>query len=296
MMFGCHWFHAPDIAIPPQTNAIVPTEMPRNRDVVGIEVYFVRLSPLQADLLRQLWLEVDELVISNPELRNELLKNGFRVGVQGAVLSKTLSQLLQISETGATGHHEQAAFTEVNLLDIAKEADVERTIWNLLPDMQAKVTLFPEPLPDLSLFHVGASGLLRGKTYYGVQCHLSLSATPEHDGRVLFQLLPEIDYGSAVAKYEFKSGLGYMKNRRPRVAFADLRVPLSLYPGQWIIVGQSPDKNATLGRAFFTRDDGREEKLMVIRLAHMNRRATDPNISTVPEPAKPSDWIMQDRR
>ncbi len=293
-MPSCHWLRTPEVPPSPRTGLVTDTKAPKNS--VGIEVYYIRLMPQQENLLQQLWMEVDELAITDHQLRHDLMEHGFRVGVQGAVLSKTLSKLLNISESEETGHSNQfGQFTEVDVSDIPRDPTVQRFIWNLMSDMQVKLTLYDDPQPDLSLFRAGPSGLIRGETYQNALSMMTVSAVPEYDGRVRFQLMPELEYGEKTIRYEFKSGFGYMDNRRPSLPFTNLTVPLNLYPGQWIIVGPSQREDAGLGHAFFTRDDGRQRKLLVIRLTNVQRPLTDPNIGTLPEPAQPSGWTIQDR-
>lgn len=297
-MVSCHWLRPPEMAPPPRDGLLHGRKPAAN--TVGIEVYYIRLAPQQENLVRQLWMEVDELILTDTRLRHELMEHGYRIGIQGAVLSETLSKLLNISETEETGHSRGfGEFTELAVSDIPRDPPVQRLIWNLMPDMQVKLTLFDDPVPDLSLFRVGSSGLIRGETYQNAQSLLTVSAVPEHDGRVRFQLMPELEYGEKSVRYEFNSGLGYLEHRRPSLPFTSLTVSLNLYPGQWIVVGPSQREDAGLGRAFFTRGDGRQngyqKKLLVIRLTNVQRPAASRHADTLPDPVRPTGWTIPDR-
>ncbi len=293
-MTSCHWLRTPEI--PTSSSAVPITDAKTPQNSVGIEVYYIRLEPQQENLLQQLWMEVDEFVIADPHLRYDLMEHGFRVGIQGAVLSKTLSELLNISDSAETGYENQfGQLTEVDVAAIPRDPPVQRFIWNLMPDMQVNLTPYDEPQSDVSLFRRGPSGLIHGETYRDALGMMTVNALPEHDGRVRFQLMPELQYGEKTVRYTFKNGLGYVDDRRPSLPFTHLTVQLRLHPGQWIIIGPSQREDAGLGRVFFTREEEQQRKLLVIRLANVRRSANDPNRSTLPEPAKPSDWSIQDR-
>lgn len=262
---GCKMFVPEQVGS--SSGLLQQTEVPAN--TVGIEIFMIRVTPQQQSLVRQLWLEVDEQMIP-PMLRHELREQGFRAGIQGAYLSATLSQLINVTGTPSevaktTGD----GMNEVSVADLPTDPSVTRHFRNLLPGMNAAVPPFEDSVSEMPLFW-NENGRICGKTYRDARGLIRLSAKAQPDGSVRFEIVPELEFGATETKIRVQSAITFYESGKPRRVFEPLTLALDLLPGQWIILGPSSPNCGGIGRGFFTRGSERnEQKLIAIRLAHV---------------------------
>lgn len=261
------------------------TEAPAN--TVGIEIFMIRVTPQQQASVRQLWLEVDEQVIS-PMLRHELREQGFRAGIQGAYLSAALSQLINITGTPSEVMKTNSeGMNEVSVAELPSDPGVSRHFRNLLPGMSAAVPPFEDTVAEMSLFW-HENGRVCGKTYRDARGLIRLSAKAQPGGSVRFEIVPELEFGAPETKIRVQSAITFYESGKPRRIFEPLTLSLDLLPGQWIILGPSSPDCGGIGRGFFTRgSEKNEQKLLAIRLAHVQgdspEKQADTSPSTIPE-------------
>jgi len=241
---------------------------PQNVDTAGLEIYNIRLASHQNELLHQLWQEVDEQSLS-PQLRRELLTQGFRVGILGTMPSPALTQLLNIS-SDRKSEVSWGDFQEFSAADVIRETTVTRNVRNLLPDMRAIVKVFDDQnaLPEFSLFWQ-ENGMVTGQTYTESVGVFLVSAAVNGDGSAHIQIIPELEYGTLERRIRSVAGVFVHEESRPRRSFETLAISQRLLPGQWIILGTTSPDSPGVGRAFFTRKtSGLEQRLLVLRLIH----------------------------
>ena len=223
----------------PAKNA--PPAINQQTDTVTIEIVTIRLAPHRHELLRQLWREADEQSLP-PQLRRELLAEGFRVGTLDNSNSPALVQLLQDSSESQSDSP-LGDFQEFSAADIARELTVSRHVRNLLPEMRALIKIFDEQqvLPGLALFQQ-ENGMLEGQTYREALGIFCVSAVANKDGSAQIQIVPKLEHGLLERRVRTVAGMVVQEQSRPRRSFDTLTISQRLLPGQWILLGTTtPD-------------------------------------------------------
>ena len=263
-------------------------------DSVSVEIFTIRLDPQQNELLQQLWREVDEQSLP-PQLRRELLEEGFRVGILGNLISPALAQMLNISADAKT-QTSWGEFQEYSAADVAR-ATGTRNMRVLLPDMQAIVKVFDEQnlLPELILFRK-ENGLFCAQTYTDAIGLLCVSAAVNKDGSAQLQIFPVVEYGMRERQIRIVEGIIIPDVSKPRRSFESLTVSQRLLPGQWLIMGTTTPDSAGVGKAFFVRKAHvPEQRLLAIRLSHVTHAASS-SAATLPlATPKGTEAIMPER-
>ena len=233
---------------------------------VTVEIYVIRLSPHQSELVQQLWQEADEQ--SQPtQLRRELLAQGFRIGTLGNLISPTLEQLISISAVGVSDMF-SGEFQEFSAADVIRESGATRHTRQLLPGMRAVLKPFNDQnaLPEISLFRQ-ENGKIHGETYTKAVGVLLVGAEANKDGSAQIQIAPVLEHGTPGWRLRTVAGMVIQDESRPRQTFESLLISQRLVPGQWIIMGTAALDSAGAGKAFFARTDSvLEQRLLAIRL------------------------------
>jgi hypothetical protein len=265
-----------------------------NVDVVTIERYTIHLGQHQDELLQQLWREVDEQSLP-PQLRMELLEQGFRVGILGSLLSPSLAQLLNVSSEGKT---DTSAWEmqEVSVVEVVR-GTVTKNVCDLVPEMRTLINMFNDQsmLPELTLFWK-ENGMYCGQTYRDAQGLICVSATANKDGSALIQIVPELEHGVLERQIRVRAAMVVHEDRRPRHTFRSLTVSQRLLPGQWLIIGTTTPDSAGAGKAFFVRQTPEpEQRLLAIRLVGATTAATMPAPSPSLLPSGTESAAMPER-
>lgn len=262
-------------------------------DSVGIEIFTIRTTPQQQELVRQLWMEVDEQMIA-PPLRRDLMEQGIRIGVLGDLLTPALSQLIHVTGDARTGNANMFHdFQEVSVAEIPHDPPVTRQYRNLLPDMRASLKAFDYPVPELSRFWF-ENGRFCGQTYKDALGLICVSARNQNNGTVRFDIVPELEYGTMERRIRIHSAMMIPENGRPRLPFVSLTVTQNLLPGQWILIGPAIPDCSGIGRVLFIRgNEEPEQKILAVRLIKMKKNT--PNGSNIPEPENGIDFLFQER-
>jgi hypothetical protein len=288
---GCHLIKKPETT--GKNTDLLLQQGQTAPDSVGIEIFTIRTTPQQQELVRQLWLEVDEQMIA-PTLRRELLEQGIRIGVLGDILTPALSQLIHVTGDASVGNVNMFGdFQEVSVAEIPHVPPVIRQYRNLLPDMRASLNVFEEPVPEFSRFWF-ENGQFCGQTYKDAIGLICVNARNQNNGTVRFDIVPELEYGTMERRIRIHSAIMIPENGRPRLPFVSLTVTQNLLPGQWILIGPTIPNCSGIGRVFFIRgNEEPEQKILAIRLIKMKKNI--PNGSNIPEPEKKTDFLFPER-
>ncbi|MDR2757243.1 MAG: hypothetical protein LBC20_16215 [Planctomycetaceae bacterium] len=294
LIFGtaCHLIKKPE----PTTGKSIEHLLQQGQtssDSVGIEIFTIRTTPQQQELVRQLWLEVDEQMIA-PPLRRELMEQGIRMGVLGDLLTPALSQLIHVTGDAKAGNVNMFSdFQEVSVAEIPHDPPVTRQYRNLLPDMRASLKAFEEPVPELSRFWF-ENGQFCGQTYKDALGLICVNARNQNNGTVRFDIVPELEYGTMERHIRIHSAMMIPENGRPRLPFVSLTVTQNLLSGQWILMGPTTPNCSGIGRVLFIRGNEEPElKILAIRLIKMKKNP--PNGSNIPEPEKGTEFLFPER-
>ena len=257
-------------------------------EVVGIDVFFVRIPYYNRELLRQLWSEVDEQW-GSPTLRRELMDQGLRIGIQGVSLSPTLTQLI---DAKATPSPPTTDIIEVSVAELQKDPIVRKQSFRMMSGMYTLFQPYADPIPEMALFW-SESGQFCGKTFKDAEGWIGLVATPLKGGQVRFEVTPEVVHGTKERRFNFHSGVMFSETAKPRHVFYNLTVSLDLLPGQWIVMGPASENCSGIGRCFFTRERGEtEQKVILIRLARSQRDTVFEN-SLLPDASRDNFQMLE---
>ncbi|MDR2642725.1 MAG: hypothetical protein LBC74_08015 [Planctomycetaceae bacterium] len=246
-------------------------------DTAAIEIFNIRITPTTETYLYELWQETDEQVI--PALvRLNLYRNGIRAGIQGSLISSALSHLINISSNPEKPQYING-MREISVAEVSRELPVSRQFQNLFPDTRIVLKPFDTALYELSLFESDGNQIW-GKTYTNAQGQFGLTAKPVNDGKVRFEVIPELEYGLPETRMYSRQGIMFTETSKPRRVYDTLKFSVDLLPGNWLILGPTSASNCVgTGRCFFVRGNEQfEQRIIAIRLINLKRPATNNEI------------------
>jgi hypothetical protein len=209
-----------------------------------------------------LWQDVDEQHFP-PELRRKLTENGFRVGLVAGQVPAPLAKLMELTDAPAP----DAEVGATQIEDLESQPRVVRRHLQLRGGRRGEV-LTSGVYPELPVLRC-QGGQVSGQTYSKAQGVLGVTAFPEPDGRVRLELVPEVHYGDPVVRPVSDNGVFRLDSGRQRCVLDDMMVAAQLSPGYLLVLGGLPSRPGSLGRQFFSDDDGgrAQEKLLLVRLS-----------------------------
>lgn len=233
---------------------------------VALELFFVRYRAGDASINTPLWSSVDDQQLP-VDLRRRLAANGFLVGTVAAQPPAVIERLLNLDEHAAVSDMPP-------VIDPSRPSKVKHRLLEIYrQEAPSKIVLKgdKEPLPELTVFYRDEDEpAVRGWTFENAKGVFVAKVEPQPDGRVTLQLTPEIEHGEPRQKVLARDG-GYTMNFvAPHQTFDDLRLSVSLSPGEMLVVGCRDDRLASLGYQLFTQrdDESLEQVVLLVRLAH----------------------------
>lgn len=236
---------------------------------ISYEVYWVDFPLGDPEANGALWDQVDEQKLS-VDVRQRLDANGFRVGIAGSQLSPTLEHLLKVGVQSPP----EPSDTLGTVIQPATTPTVRRATMNRHagePPTQILTLGDKEPLATLTVLTRDDEGQVFGRSFQKAQGMLMTSVEPESDGRVRFELVPEIDHGDP--RQNFVSGDNgqlTIKYSPPSEVYDRLRWQATLSLGEILVIGARHDRPGSLGFHYFTEgiSGSVHQKLLLIRLIH----------------------------
>ena len=237
-------------------------------DSVTMEIIWARFPASDPQLNDAAWQDIDETQLA-PAVRRELANNGFRVGVIGGTLPPAIARVLNQGES----HSEKpSSDTEDQTIDLTAEPIVHGRV-RQLPRNQRYEIQASEVYPSVPLL-VSGGRELSGRTYQQAQAIYALRVDPQPDRTALVELTPELHHGSPSIRWtRGDDGSGILRQApvRDHEIFTNLRMNVTLAPGEMLLLMSLPDAGSRLGQYFHTVDssEGRQQKLILIRLAQV---------------------------
>ncbi len=236
-------------------------------DSVTMEIIWARFPAGDAAITSEAWREIDETQLA-PAVRRELANNGLRAGVIGTRLPEPIARALHQGEapTDATSSAAEGEAVPLTAEPIVR-GRVQRLRRNQRSEIQAS-----EAYASLPLLVSGQRAELSGRTYQQAQAVYALRVDPQPDRTVQVELVPEIHHGSARIRWTGgDDGILRQAPLRDREVFHDLRMCVSLSPGEMLVLMSLPDARSRLGHYFHTAEStvGAQQKLILIRLAEV---------------------------
>ncbi|MDO5552339.1 MAG: hypothetical protein Q4G68_01130 [Planctomycetia bacterium] len=233
-------------------------------DSVRFDAILIQVPYADRELVSRLWSDVDEQELPWP-MRVRLTESGFRVGLMGASVTESLSDLLllkgrplrtTLEETVAVGQD------ETRHMAISKPITLKTGNKTYIDVHENEI------IPSIPVIR-SENGQVTGKSYSDAQTLLAVSTKPLPDGSVQFEITPFLRFGFGEGRMVAKYERGHLVNtlEQPTKTFEELRASVPLRPGQFLVMGVSGPTAEGLGKYFFTKgSDDFEQKVLVIRL------------------------------
>jgi hypothetical protein len=236
-------------------------------DSLTMEIIWVRFPAGDPQLNGEAWQDIDETQIA-PSVRRELANNGFRAGVISGGLPDAVAQVLG---QGA-GTSDTAAATKVSqTVDLSTEPVVHGRVQQLRRNQRSEIQA-SEIYPSMPLLVNRGHEPLSGKIYQQAQAVYALRIDPQPDRTTVVELTPELHHGAPRILWtqgEDDAGISRLAPVRERVVFHRMRLSVRLAPAEILVLTSLPEAGSQLADYFHTvdSDDGRQQKLILIRLA-----------------------------
>jgi hypothetical protein len=226
-------------------------------DSVTIDVTFVHVPPDTEYLAEELWRDVDEQHLPT-ELRRRLEANGFRCGMIGSQYPEALEELIAHTE------NKDQFDTEMGAPRVGKATGRKR-----IQCRSGKLSklITSETYPQMAVM-TNDDGELRGRSCNNAHCEFSMRSFTLGDGRVRFELTPEIHHG--VPKQTIVGGQNAFRFdvTQERMSLDQLHIETTLSPGQTLLLTATPEANGLGGKFFRSGKSSKNHaKLLLIRLA-----------------------------
>ena len=256
---GCALYNP---VVSPTTGKILqPTIMPPG--AVALEVFSVCLPPDNPDLADRVWKEVDEQDFP-VEVRRQLERNGFRAGTLAGQIPPELNKLLELKEGPVVMDDVQ----HVNIAELATPARV--TTEHMQTHAGQRYEIAASSILDKMPVLATEAGEIHGLTYEQAQGIFAMHVTPQLDGRVELEMVPEVHHGQPRQHMVLDQAFSRFESSRPKRAFDELKLTATLGPGAMLLLGSLPKHDGSLGHYFFLESNGRDDrfdqKLILIRI------------------------------
>lgn len=264
---GCRLF--PDHTLAKGHSPLKPAQP--SPDSLGMEIIWARFPAKDPVLGDECWHEIDETQFE-PAVRRELINNGIRAGVIGGSVPEAIDRVLhqgasRSEETKSAAAHQNAGLATEPIV----HGHVLRVRRNQRTEIQAS-----EVYPTLPLL-VSGGAELDGHTYQQAKAVYSLRVDPRADRTALVELTPELQFGEPRLRFTTgDDGILKQASLCERKIFDQLKLSVTLAPGEMLILMSLPDAGSRLGHYFHTVNsaDGPQQKLILIRLAEVPQSDT----------------------
>ena len=242
--------------IPAGKSLLQPARM--SPDSVVVEFAMLDLDTVPEERIGELWRAVDEQQIS-VETRQRLAQHGFRCGVAGSQLPLWLTDAL-------ASQSQQLKLDESEQTAVVCDLLTQRRI-QCRANQRRSVPVSTE-CKELIVGGDETDGAPSRK-FADARCHVCMTVSPKGDGQVELQLVPEIQHGPMHQRWVGQDGLFRLDAARNSDRFEELRVAVTLLPGQTLVYSATAE-NGGLGPAFAGKSGfgaPSSGKLILFRLA-----------------------------
>lgn len=245
----------------PETKQAAPVKSPLkplvdSREAIALEVYFVDRragDPLIGDTL---WESLHSVTSIDPETRERLENDGFRIGMSAARPSRPLQVLMALSDSQDPTRR---AIVQPYMIPSGQET------WVVSRNVDENSVVQRQPLegPSQSIT-VG-----QGQAIFKVQ------ASHVEDGWARLVIIPEIQHGKSSLKPTATDSEWTFRDRRQAITLFEDRFAAELNLGEILVIGMHDGGKDKVAGHFLKGDSmGDIERLMMIRIADM--RTIDP--------------------
>jgi hypothetical protein len=273
---GCHLLIEGTTAGAKGRSPLIPTTP--SPDSVALEIIWARFPQNDPALNDTVWAQIDETQLP-PDVRRELVNNGFRAGVLSGAPPAAIAHAINLKNDNSKQNPSKSAdeaSTEPSaddaMQDVMTEPTVKHRLLQLRRGRRAEIQA-SEVLDSVPLL-VSTGRELGGHTYRDAQAIYALRVDPQPDQTVGIELTPELHHGQSRVRWTGgEDGILRQAPSRDREVFEAMRMNVRLAPGEMLVLMSLPDAGSELGHYFHTAEtaDGPQQKLVLIRLAQVPR-------------------------
>jgi hypothetical protein len=229
-------------------------------DSVTLEIFFARGALGDPTINGRLWNEIDEQRLPS-DLRRKLAENGFRAGIIGGHVPDDLAKLLTLTDKPLAKGKEPAS------VSLEEEPNVTLRLLQARAGNRNEVICSGvyDSLPVLER----KEDQIGGRQFLQAEGRLALKSLPDTPNRVQLELVPELHHDEQQARLVGSDGFLRLEAGKPRKVFDELRMRVTLTPGEMLVMTSLPSRPGSLGHYFFTQPTSERlsQKLLVIRVA-----------------------------
>ncbi|MCY2963262.1 MAG: hypothetical protein NT069_06345 [Planctomycetota bacterium] len=261
---GCELLHPSD-TVPTATRKLPNLQIPPNS--VCLDVMLVERPRGDSLVGQQLWDRVDQVQSLEPEVRETLKANGFRLGVVGTNPPRALQQLMG----------EKPDFQYEAAAENAKQLSGHR----FFIAAGSNVRIVASPIHETCELEIEREGEPQTLALNDAECRFRLAVKQKQPGWAQLEFVPQVFHGPnqrrwAADELDWK----YEESQRAETFFPQ-RFSLTLGVGEMAVIAADGVEGKKLGQLFFTgrgvksSQDGDEEtmdveRLLIIRLTAAN--------------------------
>ena len=241
-------------------------ELPRNPmkpGAVAMEVAITQVDLGQSELLEKMWRQLDQQVI-DIETRQLLDANGLRAGVLSPQATIEFVELLADKEIDTSEMEEwQQQFYEQQG-NTAKRKILHQRIQNDTGELHQLPLSDPSPTASWTVTTQRSQYAGQGEN---VRAYAEISTYPQGDGRVDLVVVPQLHFGEVRPTIDVAEGSFFIKQQQSITAIEDLRLKVSVRPGETLVVGPT-SQLVDLGELMFGNGERTDfwHRLLLLRV------------------------------
>ena len=233
--------------------------VPKNPEAVHLEIFLVE-KPLYEPLMgNMLWREVDQIAGLDIRVRENLKKNGFRVGRVSTRPPVPLQSLLGLT-------------TEVDEEGLTDSKGLKGREIFISPG--AETILLTGSLKSKCQFRVMKDSGEDSESFTNANCVFRVQAERLQDGYAHLRFIPEVQHGENTFRHIATEDEWVGRTSQELTPFFHQQFELNLNIGEMAVISADPEKAGSMGNAFFLTYQENEvpkQRIMVVRLSEMKK-------------------------
>ncbi len=235
------------------------SQNPPSLNAVQLEVIIIERPQGDPLLEKSLWKEVDQIGALDPDVRDILQKNGFKVGVTASDPPEALQTMVQ------------------QAIEKNKRERIQRQ-GQQAPSSSQKVTLLEGTSSDLQTSDFFSTcqvniqkktGLVKQKIFENARCLFRVEAHRLQEGWVTLQFIPEIQHGTKQLRHTAGNRNWKLTTSQAKYSLYEQQFEITLNMGEMAMISSQGESSNSLGQQFFSEakeDKEAVQRLLVVRL------------------------------